>query len=387
MRVQAFLTLAFSIVAAMSLTSQAARARESMPPESMPMENRLARVDRMVAARMGEQNIPGYSLIVMKDGRTVFKKSYGFADLASQRSATSDTIFGLASLTKTFTALTLLTLVDRGLIDLDSPVGKYVDGLSPPYQALTIRQLASMTGGVPRRLAREVPWKRQLPILDSTPLVSQPGSRFLYSNYSYRILGTVIANVTGHPYLEMVREIILGPLGMQSTATTVLLQETGRVAQGYGDNMGRGPLRAIEYKNPAVSFSAGMLASTTEDLSRYVEGLLSRKMLSEKGYQTLWYQRPPLSTGEPSAWAFGWHAGTNEKLGGQYVVAMNGGTQGVASTIIILPDSNSAVIALCNLRKPPVYAIARNVAHLVFGSGEPPDKPDDFENLGSEGED
>lgn len=375
------------MVAAVSLTFQAARAHESMPPESMPMENRLARVDQMVAARMGEQNIPGYSLIVMKDGRIVFKKSYGFADLASQRSATSDTIFGLASLTKTFTALTLLTLVDRGLIELDSPVGKYMDGLSPPYQALTIRQLASMTGGVPRRLAREVPWKRQLPSLDSTPLVSQPGSRFLYSNYSYRLLGTVIANVTGRPYLEMVREIILGPLGMQSTATTVLLQETGRVAQGYGDNMGRGPLRAIEYKNPAVSFSAGMLASTTDDLSRYVEGLLSRKMLSEKGYQTLWYQRPPLSTGEPSAWAFGWHAGTNEKMGGQYVVAMNGGTQGVASTIIILPDSNSAVIALCNLRKPPVYAIARNVAHIVFGSGEPPDNPEEFENFGSTGAD
>lgn len=377
------------MVAAMPLTSQTARAQltESTPAESIPLDNRLARVDRMVAAQMGEQNIPGYSLIVMKDGRIVFKKSYGFADLESRRPATSDTIFGLASLTKTFTALTLLTLVDRGLIDLDSPVGKYIDGLSPPYRALTIRQLASMTGGVPRRLAREVPWKRQLPILDSTPLVSQPGSQFLYSNYSYRLLGTVIANVTGRPYLETVREIVLGPLGMQSTATTVLLQETGRVAQGYGDNMGRGPLRAIEYKNPAVSFSAGMLASTTDDLSRYVEGLLSRKMLSEKGYQTLWYQRPPLSTGAPSAWAFGWHAGTNEKMGGRYVVAMNGGTQGVASTIIILPESNSAVIALCNLRKPPVYAIARNVAHIVFGSGEPPESSEELENLGSTGAD
>jgi len=152
------------MVAAMPLTFQAVRAQmivSTILPaprvntdspangskENNALEDRLARADRMVATRMGEQNIPGYSLIVMKDGRVVFKKSYGFADLAGQRPATSNTIFGLASLTKTFTALTLLTLVDRGLIDLDSPVGKYMDGLSPPYQALTIRQLDSMTGG------------------------------------------------------------------------------------------------------------------------------------------------------------------------------------------------------------------------------------------------
>ncbi|MEZ4490968.1 MAG: hypothetical protein R3F51_25595 [Cyanobacteriota/Melainabacteria group bacterium] len=93
-------------------------------------------------------------------------------------------------------------------------------------------------------------------------------------------------------------------------------------------------------------------------------------MLSKEGCETLWGFRPPLTTGKPSKWAFGWAAGPNKKFGGRYSVAMNGGTIGVASTIIIIPKSGSAVIALCNLRKPPVYAIAREAAKIVFGAGD-----------------
>lgn len=159
---------------------------------------------------------------------------------------------------------------------------------------------------------------------------------------------------------------------MNSTATTVLLKPTGRVAQGYGDNNGQDPVHPIPYKNPAISFSAGMLASTGDDLVKYVQAMMSRKILSEQGYKTLWYERPALSSGKPSKWAFGWSSEHNPNFGEQFSVAMNGGTPGVASTIIILPDSNSAVIALSSLRKPAVYQIAKDAAKLAFGNADAP---------------
>ena len=343
-------------------------------PESVQADadfpQRLARIDSMVQEQMSSLNIPAYCLVVIKSGRVVFQKPYGYANLRRREANTNDTVFGLASLTKTFTALTLLSLVDKGLVALDDPLAKYLSDLSPPYRPLTIRQLASMIAGVPAKLSQEVLWKDQMDILCGTPLASQPGSEFLYSNFSYRLLGSVITRVTGRPFLDVVGETILGPLNMSSTATTVLLQPTGRVAQAYADDMGQGPLREIDYKNPAISFSAGMLATTSNDLVKYVFGLLSNRMLSQQGYETMWKYRPPLSTGKPSKWAFGWSAGANPKMGGNWVVSMNGGTQGVASTIILLPEANSAVIALCNLRKPPVYAIASTAAKIAFGNGE-----------------
>ncbi len=336
------------------------------------MQARLQRIDAMVNDRMQALNIPGYCLVVIKSGKVVFQKPYGFANLETRQPTTNDTIFGLGSITKTFTALSLLSLVDKGLVGLEDPLSKYIDGLTPEYKSLTIRQLASMIAGVPEKLAQEVPWKDQLEILDHTPLVSQPGSTFLYSNYSYRLLGSVVEKVTSQPYLQFVESTICAPLNMRSTGTTMLLQPTGRVAQAYGDNMGNGPVRAIEYKSPAVAFSAGMLASTSNDLVNYVFGLLSHRIISADGYKTLWDLRPPLTSGQPSKWAFGWAKTHNPNLNGQLTISMNGGVPGVASTIILLPEANSAVIALSNLRKPPVYQIAKMAAALAFGNGSQP---------------
>lgn len=346
--------------------AQSTNSTQQTQAQNEELNQKLATVDQMVIQRMQMLNMPGYCLAIIKNGKLVFQKPYGYADVSQTKPVTNQTVFGLASLTKTFTALTLLSLVDKGLVNLDDPLSKYVRDLSPQYQNLTIRQLASMTAGVPKVVPQEVEWRNQIPILDKMPLQFEPGSQYLYSNFSYRLLGTVINNVTKRDYLEVVRETILSPLQMNNTATTVIMNKYGIVATAYGDNNGKGPLRQIEYKNPEVSFSAGMLASTSDDLVRYVFGLMSRQIISPQAYQTLWYTRPPLSTGAPSPWAFGWSAGKKEKMGGQYVVAMNGGTPGVASSIIIFPESNSAVISLSNLRKPPVYQIAQKAAAIMF---------------------
>lgn len=350
-------------------TTQAPLQQQTERPDAA-FNQRLAAIDAMINQRMATYNIPGYTIAIIKNGQLVFQKCYGFADLQRRIPVTDNTVFGLASVTKTFTGLTLLSLVDKGLVGLDDPLQKYVDGLTKPYRGLTVRQLASMAAGVPARVNPEVDWKDQLDILLHTPLASEPGSQYLYSNYSYRLLGSIIARASGKRYLEMVEETILAPLQMRNTATTVLLAPSGMVAQGYSDNMGKGPLRPVEYKSPAVSFAAGMLASTCNDMVRYVFGLMSRRMLSEQGYKTLWYDRPALTTGQPNKWAFGWSAGPNKFLGGQYQVFWDGATPGVGSIIMILPESNCAVVALSNLRKKEVYDIGKTAMRMAFGPAQ-----------------
>ncbi len=176
----------------------------------------------------------------------------------------------------------------------------------------------------------------------------------------------------------MVRERILIPLQMTSSGTTVEFASSGMLASPYGDNNGQSQVHPVEYKNPAISFSAGMLASTVDDLIKYSQALLSRQLLSPAAYQTYWYQRPPLPNNSPAPWAFGWASKDAPKFGTR-MVSMNGGTPGVASTIILFPEKNSAVISLCNLRKPAVPAIAHKVADLVFSvqpqGSAPPSTP------------
>jgi CubicO group peptidase (beta-lactamase class C family) len=329
-------------------------------------------VDELVIRELTEQNVPGYALAVIKDGNLIVHRGYGVADLQTKQPVTPQTVFGLASLTKTFTALALLTLVDQGKVGLDDTLDMYVSNLTKPYQKLTIRQLASMTAGVPKQISQEVEWKNQLSILEESPLVSDPGTAFLYSNFSYRLLGDVIQKAAGKPYFEVVKERIFTPLQMTSSGTTVDLASTGLLAQAYGDNNGKAQIHPVEYKNPHISFSAGMLASTIDDLIKYTHALMGKQLLSAAAYKTLWYQRPNLPNGNQAPWAFGWSSKDDPKYGGARVISMNGGTPGVASTIILLPEKNGAVIALCSLRKPPVYTIARKVAALVFG-GTPTD--------------
>ncbi len=349
-------------------------------------DQRLANIDAMIKERMVSCNVPGYAIGIIKSGQVVFEKSYGYADIERQIPVSNDTIFGLASVTKTFTGVTLLSLVDRGLVSLDDPLEKYVNGLTKAYKTLTIRQLSTMSAGIAEKINPEVNWKDQLDILVHTPLVSEPGSQYHYSNFSYRLIGTIIAKASGKPYLEMVRETILAPLQMRNTGTTILLAPTGLVAQGYSLNKA-GRLSPVAYKSPAVSFSAGMLASNCNDMLRYALGLMSRRILSEQGYRKLWYDRPALSTGQPNPWAFGWKAGPNAAMGGQHQVFWGGATQGVGSIIIILPESNCAVVALSSLRTAEVHNIGKTAMRMAFGNtkdSEQQEEPMEDQNSRSE---
>lgn len=334
------------------------------------------RLDRMVGEQVERLSVPGYAITVIYHGDTIIQKGYGFADIASGRRPDAETVFGLASLTKSFTGLAILMLVERHKLSLDDELGKYLDELSPAYQKLTIRQLATMTAGVPRSVKPDdLTWEQQIKKAQTLPLVSKPGSAYLYSNLSYRILGAVIEKVSGESYMEFLRVNILGPLGMTETKRT---DQTfpQPIATPYAMNDGRPT--AIEYKNPRINFSAGMLASNCVDLSKYARALLNHdaRLLSPAGFDLLWKKRWDLSTGEPNNWAFGWRS---TKKQGHWLVTWNGGDPGVASLIEIYPDDQLIVIGLANAHDQ-AYSIGHKVAGEVLGINGGDDEKEQTDN-------
>lgn len=329
--------------------------------DSETLQSLVAGVDAYVAARVNEEKLPGYALAVIKDGKIILKKGYGFANVERAQRVTNKTIFGLASLTKAMTAICLLSLVEQGKIGLDDPLGKYIPDLPQRYGTLTLSQLATMTAGVPGDLEPEVAWDEQLAALARKPLDFAPGSKSKYSNASYRLLGSVIERVTGKTFMDVVHETILEPNGMSDTGTVVSLAPTGLVAQAY-DEKGE-----VSYKRPETSFASGMLASNLDDMTRYAQALLARKMLSEASYHIMWYRPVALADGRMSNWHFGWQSKSASLFGGTRIVEWTGKNVGVAATLIILPAKDGAVIALCNMQKEAAFKIPHEVAEKVFG--------------------
>jgi len=367
-RAPASALLCFSLLSAVALAAPQDPNRQNPNRDATPGANKgnlEQRIDQLVQDKVRELNVPGYSLAVIHRGKSVLQKGYGFADKEAGTPVTPQTVFGLASITKTFTALALLMLIDEGKVSLDDTLNKYFTDLSPAYQRITIRQLATMSAGVPVKAIGDregLGWQEEFRNVQSRPLDFQPGAKYEYSNLSYRILGGVIEKASGKSYMDFLKERVLDPLGMMQTLPT---DQTFAQPIAVPYNEKGKPLGG--YKPPVSNFAAGMLASNTVDMVKYGRALLQQRFLSPTGYRHLWKLRQELPDeekgGKPSHWAFGW--GSTDR-NGHFQVGMNGGLPGVASTILILPDDRLIVIGLANSESEG-HKIAPLVAKEVLG--------------------
>ena len=231
-----------------------------------------------------ESRIPGVAWGVVRDGELVHAAGAGTIRDGEERPPDADSVYRIASMTKSFTAVALLMLRDEGRLRLDDPVADHVPALagwrpattdSPP---ITIRQLMTMSAG----LATDDPWgdrQQGLPLdaferllAAGPPFAWPPGTVFEYSNLGYGILGRVVTAVAGAEYRELVRDRILAPMGMASTAYLAEDVPEERLAHGY---MRRDDTLTREGDDPYGALaSMGGVFSTVRDLSRWVAGFL-----------------------------------------------------------------------------------------------------------------
>ncbi len=335
-------------------------------------------IDRLFAEFAKTAHVPGAAWGIVIDGKLAHSGAAGVRDVAANAPVDADTVFRIASMTKSFTAMSILKLRDEGKLSLDDPAERYVQelkGLRYPTTdspRITIRHLLTHSEGFPednpwgdQQLAKsEEQFSRML--RGGIPFSTAPGTAYEYSNYGFAILGRIVSRVSGMPYDEYVARNILQPLGMTSTTLHPSKVPANRVAIGYRWEDDRWK---EEPALPHGSFGAmgGMLTSI-RDLSRYV-GVLLDAWPPRDGAETGPVRRASLremqqpwrpsgtrvvldkSTNAPrlSASSYGFGLGVTQTCDFGAVVAHSGGLPGYGSLMRWLPDYGVGIMAFGNL--------------------------------------
>lgn len=306
------------------------------------------------------------SVLVVQGDRVLIDQGYGAADLEWGIPNAPDTKFRLASLTKQFTAASILLLEERGKLSTDDPVKKYVPDAPAAWDKITIYNLLTHTSGIPDFAEfpdyRATEWKETTPLelvarFKDKPLTFGPGTKYAYSNSGYVLLGFILEKVTNEPYAKFVQENLFEPLGMRDTGVDRNALVLPRRAQGY--EAGADGIRHAGYIDMTIPFSAGDLYSTTGDLLKWEQGLFGGKVLSAASLKKM--TTPFLDFYGCGLWA--------QKLSGHTVRNHSGGIEGYKTYLAYFPDKKDGpmtIVVLANMGKASVE-IGEGLAKAVFG--------------------
>ena len=344
-----------------------------------------ARAGAAVSAWLGANPVTGLAACVAASGRVLWCSAHGYADMESRDPLTARASMRLGSVSKPVTAALLGRLAERGLVDLDRPIGDLVPELPESLRPITPRQLASHTAGI-----RHYRWRPGWPphetwsrtawasVTDSIapfagdPLLFAPGSGFRYSSHGYTLLGAFLERAAGLGFGELLEREIAAPLGLEDTALDAPQPAPGW-ARSYEVVAGR-------YRNAfAVDNSRGWpgagIRSSAVDLSRLASALPDGGLVRRETLESLLTpQDLPDGTANPQNYALGWRlAQTREFLGGgeSYRVAHHGGVSAGGSAFLLLfPDQAVAVAVLTNTRtgSGPLADLAFEIAEPLMAS-------------------
>jgi CubicO group peptidase (beta-lactamase class C family) len=370
-----------TVLATIAVLAQAAPAA---PPQFADVNRRaklataFGEVDRLFADFVSTSHVPGAAWGIVIDGELAHSGVAGVRDITTKAPVDGDTVFRIASMTKSFTAMAILKLRDAGKLSLDDPAERYVPELkalrypTTDSPRITIRHLLTHSAGFPE----DNPWgDQQLSeteeqfsqmLRSGIPFSNAPGVAYEYSNYGFAILGRIVTRVSGRPYEDYIGESILAPLGMSSTTLHPSKVPPNRLAIGYRWEDERWK---EEPALPHGAFGAmgGMLTSI-RDLSRYVAALLDawpprdgpeRGPISRASLREM--QQPWRPSGmrvvrdsstnavHLTASAYGYGLGITQTCQFRTIVAHSGGLPGYGSLMRWFPEHGIGIIAFGNL--------------------------------------
>jgi CubicO group peptidase (beta-lactamase class C family) len=347
-------TASASAAATASATSTAASTPTATPTSSDTSQIDLlppavsAQVDSLVAAIMANQHIPGLSVAIAQNGHTVLAKGYGLAACAtsactSGTSVAADTPFELGSVTKAFTSVGLLLILDNpnlntsslGTLDLDAPISQYLATdpnftLSSMWDNITTRELLSMSSGIRDFGSNTEPWYSILDTIGADPLIFPPGTGYCYSNPGFMTVGAIIQQLTNTAYNQFMATNLFTPLGMTDSLIHTTDNTPPNLATGYAFDSGSGTWSVPTPRSPLSSFSAGAIISTAVDLGTFMSALQSRTGLNPATYTLMWTNVTLQDPTRPGDWGFGWSVAN---VGDYLIARKDGGLPGITSQV------------------------------------------------------
>jgi CubicO group peptidase (beta-lactamase class C family) len=275
-------------VVALSLCLPAWLAARQAAPAANGLDATLREIDSTVAAAFAKDGVGGLSIGVVSGATLLWSKHYGYADAEAKRAPDNDTTYRVGSITKQFTALALLQLVDQGRMHLTDPLEKYVPevrqvkGLPAGTPPITLLQVATMHAGLSREpscadhsVGPVAVWEAKVAAcLPTATYVNEPGTTYLYSNIGYASLGLAVERAGGQPFIDQVEARILKPLGMSRSAMDATPAVRTNLAHGYQRNRGSGAVSREagdrELDGRGYRVPNGALFSTINDLAKFV---------------------------------------------------------------------------------------------------------------------
>jgi CubicO group peptidase (beta-lactamase class C family) len=312
---------------------------------TMPPAQTLADIASSVFAQGGT---PGMAVTVVQHGSVAYSGGFGYADPAAKRPATPDTRFAIGSLSKQFTAVSVLSLVQNGRLSLDDRLAKYFPQL-PHADTITIRELLNQTSGLHNYpdtrehawpLSGHVSLENIIAVLATDKPDFAPGTRYEYSNSNYTVLAAIVQKVSGVPFERYLQQHIFDRLGMRESGYGYALQHSGNLAVPY---VGGKP--APMQLTLDLYGGAGGIISTANDLARWDAALLAGSILDARSMRELWTAGHPASGS--SNYAMGFVADT---LDGHSYVWHNGYAPyaGGYCYNAIFPQQHLAIVVLTN---------------------------------------
>ncbi len=314
-------------------------------------------------------NEPGAAVIAVKDGQVVFRKGYGMANLELGVAIEPDMIFRIGSVTKQFTAVSILMLMEQGKLTLTDEITKFLPDYPTQGHKITIEHLLTHTSGIksytslPEWLPlwrKDMTMKELIDLFKDKPMEFAPGDSWNYNNSAFVLLGAIIEKITGQSYGDFVEKNIFAPLGMKQSFYDNTQRVIPRRAAGYSKN-GSGYANA-QYLSMSQPHAAGSLMSTVDDLAKWDAALYTEKLVKQESLKKAWTPFV-MNGGRPTNYGYGWGIST---LQGEKVISHGGGINGFTCEAIRLPESKVYVAILTN-RDSGTASLGPKIAALVAG--------------------
>jgi CubicO group peptidase (beta-lactamase class C family) len=313
-------------------------------------------------------NVPGASVLVVQDGRTIYSKAFGSADIEAHAPATVRTDYRLASLTKAFTAMSIMLLVKDGKLSYDDRLMDVLPGVPAYAKDVRIRHLLTHTSGlvdyedfVPDSQTTQLNDDDVLQLMHRTDTLNfAPGSAYHYSNSAYVLLGLIVQHVSGMTFPKFLHDRIFAPLHMDSTVAYVKgVSAVPNRAYGYtGDSAGH--FTRTDQSSTSATLGDGGIYTSITDMAKWSDALDHATLVDSATMRRAWTPTM-LTTGKESGYGYGWFVAT---VNGEPQLRHHGESTGFTNAILKYPGRKLTIIVLTNRTGGNPWDIADRIAEL-----------------------
>jgi D-alanyl-D-alanine carboxypeptidase len=332
-------------------------------------------IDRIVAEGIDQKKVASYAVAVVKDGRPILARGYGWADLENDVPATAETVYRLGSITKQFTALAIMQLAEQGKLSVDDELTRFLPDYPTAGHKVTVHQLLNHTSGIKsytslkdffKRARQDFKHEELLALFQNEPFDFEPGAKWSYNNSGYYLLGMIIEKASGKSYAQYLEENIFRPLGMSATRYGQTRPLIRHRAAGY--KISDGKLANDDPLSMDAPGAAGALVSNVLDLIKWHLALEAGDLVSSASYDAM-YRASKLADGTMQPYGYGWGLG---EIAGHRKLSHGGGINGFSTMIARYPADRLAVIVLSNTAGANVGPVESRIAKRLLGVEEKP---------------